>query len=355
MERALYDPEGGYYASGRSAIGRGGDFITNVSIGPLFGKLMATEFHAMWCLLGKPSPFTIVEQGANTGDFAHDTLTAIAAHPNADWRDAVRYQIVEPFPHNVARQQERLAPWNGKVAWFASLEELPPLTGVHFSNELLDAMPVHALTFRDGQWRERYVAASDGTFQWTEGPLSTPALAAFVPRLATAEIEGMQTEVNLDALEWMDAIAAKLERGYILIADYGLARCDYYLPTRTEGTLTGYRAHQRSRDLLAEPGSQDLTAHVDFTSVAEQAIAAGLEVAGFTDQHHYMVGLGKEAFPDSDTPLTSDEQKERRAFASLMHPALMGRGFRFLALSRYAPLSLPGLAFARAASEELGL
>lgn len=346
MEWALYDPDHGYYAANRAAIGRKGDFITSVSVGPLFGRLLGLQFRQMWELLGKPEVFTIVEQGANNGDFARDVLASLNDEAFAN---AVRYVIVEPFAHNRARQAEALAPWP-HVRWVETPEALPAFTGVHFSNELLDAFPIHSLKYENGQWRERYVTPN---LQWSTGPLTDSALHEVLPHLPA--MEGYETEVNLEASRWLEHILGKLERGYVLVADYGFSRHDYYLPDRRTGTLTGYSAHRRSDNVLEAPGERDITAHIEFTTLAERAEALGGAVAGFTDQHHFMVGLGREAFPDITAPLTPEEQRERRAFASLMHPALMGRGFQYFAVAKNAPTPLAGFAFGGNPRAALGL
>lgn len=344
MELALYEPAHGYYASGRAVIGRHGDYFTNVSAGSLFGRLLASQFEEMWDRLGRPALFSVVEQGAHSGDFAQDVLVAAKASP--DFWDALRYRILEPFPVNSERQQTKLAEFRDKVTWSCDLADLPEFTGVHFSNELLDAMPVHLLVCRGGQWRERYVKATDGgaNFTWEEGPLSTPLLEAVLPNLPA--VEGYETEVNLEALSWIEMLSTRLRRGYVLIGDYGFCRGDYYHPDRTKGTLSCYREHRHSTNPLDEVGRKDITAHVEFTAVAEAAGRAGLTFAGFTDQHHFMTGLGKYAFPDAAGPLAPEQQRTMRAFATLMHPALMGRGFQFLALAKDASHRLRGFEFA---------
>lgn len=356
MERALYDPRHGYYASGRAEIGQRGDFVTSVSVGPLFGRLLAMQFEEMWERLGRPNVFDVVEQGANRADFAHDVLTAAARYSPA-FAAALRYRIVEPFAVNAARQRARLHEFAGAVAWYDSVEQLPPFTGVHFSNELLDALPVCAVVRRQEQWRERCIISEAGGsgFKWTDCAIEDPALAAFLPHLP--EVEGYQTEVNLEAPLWLESVAERLQRGYVLIADYGFSRADYYLPERIEGTLTGYRQQRRCDDLLADPGEQDLTAHVDFTTLAQRAIACGLAVAGFTDQHHFLAALGRHVFPDVTDPgeLTPQRQKEMREFTMLMHPAMMGRGFQYLALAKGASAELRGYGLAAAPEKALGL
>ena len=360
MELALYEPNHGYYASGRAAIGCQGDFVTSVSVSSLFGRLLAGQFQEMWEFLGRPEEFTVVEQGANTGDFAQDVLTAAMASPA--FFAALRYIIVEPFPANAARQQTRLAELvrsGAKVEWRASVADLPPFTGVHFSNELLDAMPAHLVVFRNGAWRECYVTASSPTaqeepaFQWQDGPLLTATLEPALAHLPA--IEGYQTEINLEAPAWIAAVSERLQRGYVLVADYGFSRADLYLPERIRGTLSCYRQHQRSEDPLAFVGDQDITAHVDFTALAESGERSGLALAGFTDQHHFMMGQAKYAFPDATAPLTPEQQRELRALATLMHPSLMGRSFQFLAMAKAAPGTLRGFEFARDAREFLGI
>lgn len=355
MEQALYHPAHGYYASGRAAIGRGGDFVTSVSVGPLFGRLLTIQFEEMWERLERPACFEVVEQGANQADFAHDVLSAARLSPA--FAQALRYRIIEPFAVNTARQRSRLAAFAGQVTWHASVEELPSFTGVHFSNELLDALPVCAVVFRQGEWRERCVTtdAVGIGFAWTDRPLSDAALKAFLPYLPA--VEGYTTEINLEAPAWLESVARRLERGYLLIADYGFSHADYYLPERIEGTLTGYRHQCRCGDMLAEPGEQDLTAHVDFTTLAERAEAGGLALAGFTDQHHFLAALGRSVFPDIADPreLTPARQKELRAFATLMHPAMMGRGFQYLAFAKAAPAGLRGYELASEPRKALGL
>ncbi len=359
MERALYDPEHGYYASGRVKIGREGDFVTSVSIGPLFAKLVALEIRAIWERLGEPERFTMVEQGADGGDFAHDFLSALVGFAQGEperwggFAAALEYRIVEPFAVHRRRQEERLASFQGKVTWAGALEELEPWEGVHFSNELLDAMPVHRVVWREGAgWRERYV---NEALQWEDGPLSTPELAAALE--GVPQVEGYESEVALETQRWIGAVAARMKRGVVLLADYGFSRSDYYLPERREGTLSAYRNQQRQEDPLANPGEVDLTAHVEFTSLTEHAEALGFRLAGFTDQHHYLVALGKELFHDSDAPPTPEETRERRAFISLMHPGLLGRAFRFLALTKgIDPLPpLPGFALSPEPRGALGV
>ena len=355
MDAALYHPEHGYYSSGRARIGRGGDFFTSVSVGPLFGALLARQFAEMWTRLGEPTEFTIVEQGAHRGEFARDVLTTLRETAPACFA-ATHFHIIEPSENLTAAQRETLGEFAAaKVRWFPALAALPAFIGVHFSNELPDAFPVHAVVWDGAMWRESHVALEGGRFIFIEREITSTPLRAALARLPPVPA-GYRTEINLAASDWINALAAKLQRGFALVIDYGFPRAEYYRPERTTGTLTGYAQHRRADDLLAAPGETDLTAHVDFTCLAERARDAGLRLAGFTDQHHFIVALGALHFPAS-LPDTADSRRELRAFKTLMHPQMLGRSFQVLALEKSAesPAPLTGFRFARDAAQALGL
>ena len=345
MERALYHPDHGYYSSGRCEIGRRGDYFTNISVGPLFGRLLAEQFAEMWESLGQPADFAIVEQGAHHGDFARDVL-ATAQDKMPEFFSALRYCIVEPFPILRQRQVDALRGFGGKVAWEKSLADVEPFCGVHFSNELLDSMPVHLVErpAAASTWLERYVAASGDGFAFVLKPIGNEELLAKIPRDLPAPYE---TEVNLAALSWVETVAAKLIRGFVLAVDYGYPRDRFYAAERTRGTLQSYAGHQRAPSPLQGVGHTDITAHVDWTSLAERAERSGLKLSGFTDQHHFLTGLISRRPP---------EETERRALQTLLHPELLGTRFQFLALGKDAPAaSLSGFSFARDPHCALGL
>lgn len=350
MEQALYHPEHGFYSSGRCVIGRHGDYFTNVSIGSLFGRLMSAQFVEMWERLGEPNEFTIVEQGAHHGDFAHDVLVAAQAN-HREFFEAVRYRIIEPFPILKTRQQAKLAMFRERTEWRKSLEEAEPFTGVHFSNELIDAMPVHLIAAQsrsglsaptDRAWQEKYVAATQDGFEFVDGPISTDELREQLNKLPAPPAPNYETEVNLAALDWIEALSSKLERGFVLAVDYGYSREEFFAPERTTGTLQSFAQQRSVSSPLLQPGQADITAHVDWTTLAEQAEQHGLSLAGFTDQHHFMTALAT-SLPNELGP------GDRRAIQTLLHPELLGRTFQFLALSKNLSraASLTGFKFAR--------
>lgn len=353
MEQALYHPAHGYYSSGRCAIGRAGDYFTSVSVGPLFGELLAAQFAEMWESLGQPANFTIVEQGAHHGEFAGDVLSA-AARIAPEFFSVLRYQIIEPFAVLRKRQAKTLSNVQSKLEWQNSLDDSRPFVGVHFSNELLDAMPVHLLVSTGDGWGEKFVTVENNEFIFVEQPITDPAVLAETQRLPSRPA-GYETALNLEARDWICALAGKLIRGYVLTVDYGHAREDFYGPERTKGTLQCRREHRHLDSPFQEIGRADLTAHVDWTSVAQRAEECGLRIEGFTDQHHFLTGLITGGFRNQGSE--NMEPQSRRGLQTLLHPELLGASFQFLVLSKNAETRTPldGFRFAREPRAILGL
>jgi SAM-dependent MidA family methyltransferase len=310
--------------------------------------LRAVLFPASWEALGRPAEFVIVEQGAHHGDFARDVLTA-ARERRPDFFSALRYRIVEPFPILQQRQKETLGDFQKKLTWAKSLDDLEPFCGVHFSNELLDAMPVHLITHEEstGEWLERSVAESGDGFAFVTKPIVDGALLKHLARIPRPLAAPYETEVNLAASEWIDEVSRKLERGFILAVDYGYPRDQFYAPQRTKGTLQCYAGHRTISSPLEDIGHADMSAHLDWTSIAERAEECGLTLTGFTDQHHFITGL---------LSLRTPEESERRALQTLLHPEFLGTRFQYLALGKNAPQDqLSGFRFARDPRRTLGL
>jgi SAM-dependent MidA family methyltransferase len=354
MEQALYHPESGFYSSGRCAIGRHGDYFTNISVGSLFGRLLAAQFVQMWELLDRPQEFTVVEQGAHHGDFARDVLRA--AHEHApEFFAALRYRIIESFPVLQSKQASALGSFHEKVKWNESLDQLPAFSGLHFSNELIDAMPVHLIAAGSGQWLEKYVTVTSNGFEFVLGPISTEKLRDHLGKIPAPPESSYETEINLAALDWIETLASKLERGFVLAVDYGFPRHEFYAPERTMGTLRCYAQHRIVASPFANVGQTDITSHVDWTSLAERAEDYSLRVAGFTDQHHFITALVANSMKDEF--IETEALEQRRVLQTLLHPGLLGRTFQFLVLAKsIAPdVALSGFKFARDARLTLGL
>ena len=302
MQQALYHPEHGYYSSGRCAIGRKGDYFTNVSVGPLFGQLLASQFSEIWERLGNVNDFVIVEQGAHDGQFALDVLEFVKDRL-PEFFDALRYRIIEPFPILEEQQRRRLEAFGDKVKWSDSLE---PFTGVHFSNELLDAMPVRLIS----GGTEKLVGLDGDKFVFVERQVDK---AVF----------------NQAALESIDEIAANLQRGYVIAIDYGCTDEDF-------GETVQVRAqHRNLHSPFDSIGEADITMSVDWRSIVERAQANGLRVTGFTDQHHFLTGIISQfETGDRSQSLLAESPKAKRELQTLLHPEMLGRAFQVLALEK---------------------
>jgi SAM-dependent MidA family methyltransferase len=365
MELALYHPERGYYASGRANIGRGGDFFTNVSVGPLFGKLLAAQFVEIWEKLGRPGDFEIVEQGAHDGVFAADVLSALRQSAG-DCFAVTSYCIVEPFPIWRERQKKNLREFAEKTSWVASVNEIAPFVGIHFSNELFDSLPVHLIVsggVANGAtaWNEKFVehrlsaGAPSGVelrcpgapFEFVTSTVNRPDLLpdhlGFFPA-------GFETEVNLAAPKLVSEIAAKLLRGVILTIDYGFPRTEFYSLQRSRGSLQVRANQKKLSSPFQEIGLADISVHVEWTTLAEAAQSSGARPIGFTDQHHFFTGIISTFFPE-----VKFDASEKRALQTLLHPEMLGRNFQALAMGKDFRETLSGFRFARDSVAALGL
>ena len=321
MELALYDPAEGYYASGRAGVGRDGDFFTNISLGPVFGEILAAQFLELWETLGRPVDFTLVEQGANDGRLAEDILNGLASTPLAD----CRLILIEPFSPLREKQQARLA--GRRVEWVEVPEHLPNFTGVHFSNELFDALPFEIVKSRSGRWELQHVQFLDAAFRLESAEVLDLAWPA--------PSEDFVSELRTGQRELLAAISSRLQRGFLLAIDYGMTREELLAPHRSNGTLACYAAHQRDDNPFESIGEKDITAHVDFTALAQDLRACGLEPTGYTDQHHFLVGAAERLLLSLDgQPPTADTLKKLRSLRTLLHPETMGVQFKVLLASK---------------------
>jgi SAM-dependent MidA family methyltransferase len=333
MHLALYHMDYGYYSSGRCAIGRKGDYFTNVSVGPLFGQLLGAQFVEIWDSLGKINNFVIVEQGAHDGQFARDVFE-YAQDRAPQFFEALRYRIVEPFRVLQQRQSQTLELFRKKIDWSESLQ---PFVGVHFSNELLDAMPVRLISGNV----EKLVDLKNDTFVFVERPISQQA--TFQPR-------AQGDAFNQAALDWLDDVTAKLQRGYVVAIDYGRLEDEF------QGDVQVRAQHRNLDSPFEQIGHADITMPVKWSTIIERAQANGLRVAGFTDQHHFLTGIistwpdllqarsGNSTVSRRRVQPAAADRKTKRALQTLLHPEMLGRAFQVIALEKNLDREAPRLA-----------
>lgn len=337
MELALYCPETGYYEKKKDIVGRQGDFITSVSVGSLFGELLAYQF-AMWLdeLKTRHEKLQIIETGAHDGKLAADILNWLQTH-RPDLFSTIEYVILEPSPARQQWQQEKLMPFPN-VRWRSALAACQPCTGIMFSNELLDAFPVHRLGWDAAakQWFEWGVGLIGDTFCWSRMPLLTLSLPSVITNLPDALLnvlpDNYTVETSPAAKAWWRAAAGILAHGKLLAIDYGFTDDEMFSPARTKGTLRAYHRHRVTDDLLANPGEQDLTAHVNFSAIQKSGEAAGLRTETLCTQPQFLTRILGKAVPEKI--FASMDAKQIRQFQTLTHPDHLGRAFRVLVQSR---------------------
>lgn len=332
MQLALYEPLVGYYRQGVRRIGRGGDFYTSVSVGPLYGELLAEHAAGAWAAAGRPEKFALLEQGAHDGTLAGDILEAIyRRHP--ELAAGLAYVIIEPDEALRAAQQARLGTaYPGRLIHAATWAEVPDVQGLLICNELLDAFAVHRIEFTSEGWRELHVTTrEDGAFEFVQGPPSTPALQAELERLGDDFPAGFVTELNLAMLGWLAEVSQSAFTGEILLADYGHAAREYYIPERNGGTLRRYYQHRTDDRVLEDLGEADLTAHVNFTRLAEEGVALGMTVTEFIEQGRFLTHVAARLLRQ---PGFSPDPAWMRQFQTLTHPGHLGHAFHILALQK---------------------
>jgi SAM-dependent MidA family methyltransferase len=327
MEVALYEPGLGYYAGGSQRFGAAGDFVTAPELSPLFAQTLARQLRE---LLGPGD--ALLEFGAGSGALA-DVLTRACP--------GIAYFILEPSPALRAIQRERLG---ARVRW---LDRLPQrFRGVMLANEVLDAMPVHAIAWTERGIVERGVCANEGGLAWSERPAQGEVLSAATGiEVALPPSGRYESELGLAARAWARSAAASLERGVLLVIDYGFPQREYYHPQRSMGTLRCHYRHRSHGDPFYLPGLQDLTAHVDFSAVAQAGGEAGLEVSGFANQAQFLVNCGITEILGKEDPNEVRRYAPLAAAANLLlSPAEMGELFKVLALGRGVDTALAGFA-----------
>jgi SAM-dependent MidA family methyltransferase len=329
MRECLYHPEFGYYS--RPEVRRFADFYTSVDVHPIFGRLLARQLAEMWDALGRPREFYAVEAGAGTGRLSAHILN-FAAQKLAEFYGALRYVAVEQSRARRERHRESLRTHleNGTAIFAADLpHEIP--AGCVFSNELLDALPVHRVLLRRGKLREIYVNLNEDAFTEEPGTLTSVKIEQYFEEQHVTLREGQQAEVNIEACEWIQNVSRMLDRGFVLTVDYGHEAAELYNERHMRGTLLAYSEHRASEDFFSSPGEQDLTAHVNFTALDLWGRRAGLSRTGCVSQMAFLVALGRaNEFADlyNEDSTEVERIRARLLLKSLINPEGMGETFQ---------------------------
>ena len=336
MESCLYEPGLGYYTSPGRKVGAEGDFYTSISVHAAFGRVIAREIAQMWRSMGSPASFTIVECGAGNGRLARDIMDYLATREQRMYL-GLNLALLEREPSLEAAQAEMLADHRDRVRW-VSPEAFGAgefsFSGCLYSNELIDAMPVHRVVMTDGGLEEIYVTLGEGELAEEQGPLSTEAIAAYLRQAGVELHPGQQAEINLAGLEWLAKAAHAVERGFILTIDYGYQAAELFAPQRKQGTLLCYHRHQVEENPYIRLGRQDITTHVDFSALMRRGEELGLKPVWFGEQYRFLLSAGiVEEIEEIERSDISPEEKLRLRLTLkklIMPEGGMGDTFRVL-------------------------
>ena len=356
MEMALYDEEHGYYMtqvleqdqSSRERIGWNGDFYTAPELSPILAKTLVRQVLEIDAQLGHPTSFTFVEMGGGNGTFAVDFLRHCQGLA-PDFLNRLQYSLVERSPFlqalQASRIQEAMGVWaEGHLVWVSSLEQLDSdsVTGVMFSNELVDAFPVHRVRLESDHLQEVYVDYEDGKCVERLGPLSSQNLDEYMHAQGVELCEGQTSELHVAVSPWLSQVSRVLHRGIVITVDYGHTSSDYYASDRINGTFLCYYRHSVSTNPFTRVGEQDMTAHVNFSALAKTGREYGLSPMGFTTLANWLMGLGvEEMVEDQD-----QESQEIQHLSQLLRPHGMGTTFKvFVQQKGLESMSLQGLRY----------
>ena len=340
MEACLYEPGLGYYTSPGRKVGKEGDFYTSITVHAAFGRVIAREIAQMWRNMGSPAGFSLVECGAGHGRLACDIMDYLAQREPEMYRH-LTLTLVEREPSLEEAQAELLAAHRERVRWL-----LPEafgggafaFSGCLYSNELIDALPVHRVMMTDDGLQEIYVTLKEGELAEQLGPLSTAALGDYLARINIELHTGQQAEINLAGQEWLATAARALQQGFVLTIDYGYPAPELFAPQRNRGTLLCYHRHQVEENPYIRLGQQDITAHVDFTSLIKRGEELGLQPVWFGEQYRFLLSAGIiDEMEDLERSDVSPEEKLRLRLTLkklIMPEGGMGDTFRVLIQSK---------------------
>ena len=340
MAACLYEPGLGYYTSPGRKVGAEGDFYTSITVHAAFGRVVAREIAQMWRSMGTPAGFTLVECGAGNGRLACDIMDFLAER-EPEMYSGLRLVLVEQEPSLESAQREMLAAHINRLDWLSPDEFASgsfTFSGCLYSNELVDALPVHRIVMTSAGLRELYVTCTDGEFGEDVGEPSTPELEAYLKRIGVELHPGQQAEINLNAPKWLAAASRALRSGFILTIDYGYPASDLYTPRRKLGTLLCYYRHQIEENPFLRPGLQDITAHVDFTTLMQCGEELGLQNNWFGEQYRFLLSAGIiEEIEEIERSPRAEEEKLRLRLTLkklIMPEGGMGDTFKVLIQSR---------------------
>jgi SAM-dependent MidA family methyltransferase len=323
MDMALYHPEFGYYSSSESALGREGDFLTSPHLHPIFGAMIGRQLCELWQTMGKPTEFDIVEMGAGHGYLAKDSFDYLqnASENMSAFLDSARYIIVEPYAHFEKKQRTvvgDLLENQGRITWVKSLSELNDIKGCIFSNELLDAFPVHLIRMNETV-NEIFINYNENIFIEEMQGVSSSDITNYINIFSIGLPPGYKTEINLRIKKWLESVAAVLKEGFVLTIDYGYSAKEYYSDDRTGGTLLCYHKHTPNDSPYRNIGQQDITAHVNFSSLKLWGDDLGLKTVGYCPQGTFLTAAGidemiVELYSDSADYLSEISKIKRLIF-----------------------------------------
>ncbi|MEK6651847.1 MAG: SAM-dependent methyltransferase [Nitrospirota bacterium] len=332
MEMALYEPELGYYTSQNTKIGRAGDFYTSSHLHPIFGMMIGKQIEEMWEIMEKPSAFQIVEMGAGAGYVCKDMLDYYKGFKGSRVQGAskekeiykhLQYSIVELNPVMRENQKNLLADFSDKVRWVSSLNELNGINGCILSNELLDAFPVHLIEMED-EIKEVFVGADGEALKEIKEKPDTNEISDYLKEFSIELPKQYRTEINLDIKKWLNEVNNALTEGFILTIDYGYPSWDYYSEDKDRGTLLCYHKHQVVEYPYQHIGEQDITAHVNFSSVKKWGEKLGINTIGFCQQGTFLMSLGIDEAIAEIHKNSSDYLFEVARIKKLILPGTMG-------------------------------
>lgn len=340
MAACLYEPGVGYYTSPGRKVGAEGDFYTSITVHAAFGRVIAREIAQMWRNIGAPDGFTLVECGAGNGRLACDIMDFLAERELKMYEN-LRLVLVEQEPTLESAQREMLAAHIDRTSWLSPDEFSSgrfTFSGCLYSNELIDALPVHRVVMTSDGLKEVYVTCKDGEFAEEAGEPSTPEIEAYLKRVDVELHPAQQAEVNLNAPQWLTAASKALQHGFILTIDYGYTAPELYTPRRKLGTLLCYYRHQTEENPYLRLGLQDITTHVDFTTLMKRGEELGLHNVWFGEQYRFLLSTGIiEEIEENERSAKADEEKLRLRLALkklILPEGGMGDTFKVLIQSK---------------------